>query len=356
MRIFDPVEEASFFLEASMSSGPKLEVSQGYCPFSNGPRGSEVMGELRQYDSNLVPDLESVTETYFAYETERSVTLLERPVKGATSVVFETSDRETVVKYQSNCYRTSEVHPVARDYFFLKRLENSHVSPRALYLSGSASMPETEGIKTLFQMKGDSREACASKGGSVRFMVVEKTGMNMFQYARSFPDGRVPIARAVSIGIQVIKLLQKIHALGIVHNDVHWGNVVFRNDAEESEVMLIDFGRSFFAPEKEPNFKLNLEFWKSNPHFTDWEIRGFHPGFRDDVARTLLMVSLLAGGFSVWKHRLGQSARDAAKERRSSRLFLNTKRVTDRIDYDAVIALIAESEQLVDRIDTDTYH
>lgn len=292
---------------------PKYEVSQGYCPYSNGLRSRGVFRTIRAFDSNPCPDLSApvtdsgdpVFESYSNSGEEYRLELVDKPLLGPTSVVFFTSSKNIVVKYQSNCFHTSEVHPLVRDYYFLMFLRDNikgeRVSLDAYFLSGGTTVPETKTMKSQFTMKQEDRDSCVSKGGSVRFMVLERAQMSLFDYSKRFRGGKVPLEKVLSIGIKLIENLQSIHSVGVVHNDVHWGNVVVENSGKP---LLIDFGRSFFSPESEPQIKLWSEFLNYSPHFSPWEMLGYHTGFRDDVFRAFLIISLLIGGRSEWIRRV----------------------------------------------------
>ena len=292
---------------------PKYEESEGYCPFANGLRSRGLFRTTRAFDSNPSPDLsapfsesgEPVIESYSISGEEYRLELVDKPLLGPTSVVFFTRSNNLVVKYQSNCFHTSEVHPLLRDYYFLKFLHDNikgdKVSLHAYYLSGGTSIPENISMKSQFLMKPEDRDSCVSKGGSVRFMVLERAKMSLFDYSKSFRGGKVPLEKALSIGIKLIENLQSIHSVGVVHNDIHWGNIVFKNSERP---LLIDFGRSFFAPESEPQIKLWSEYFHYSPHLSPWEMLGYHKGFRDDVFRVFLIISLLIGGRSEWIRRV----------------------------------------------------
>lgn len=332
------------------------KISLGYCPFLYGPRSRTVMQSIRVYDSNKSPNLATpkdfpgpVNETYVVGELnggeEISLELGRSPLMSPTSAVFPTNNAKVLVKYQSNCLNPSEVHPLARDFIFLDYLQRAGVgaSLRALYLSGAVGIPEKETFKTQFAMTRGARESCMWKGGSVRFMVMERGGKNLYEFAREFPQGRVPLDIAKSIGIKLLEALQKIHAKGIVHNDVHWGNVVF-NPEIEGEVMLIDFGRSFFVPASEPLFKLHAARSRNSPHLSPWETLGFHPGFRDDVYRALMTVSLLVVGHGEWtnrvlKNKIRQHVPFLAE---AFKQVVRTEKSVSPIDIDALIALFLD--------------
>jgi serine/threonine protein kinase len=129
-----------------------------------------------------------------------------------------------------------------------------------------------------------------------RFLLVERFGVSLFQYV----DGkrRFSIARAVVILRNIVKCIEALHALGVVHGDIHPGNIVVNTGT--LAVRLIDFEKSMFEDDlkrSRTNVRdpFSLVHWSMSP----WALRGFRMNFHDD-----LFNGIFSGLFLLFGHRL----------------------------------------------------
>jgi len=90
--------------------------------------------------------------------------------------------------------------------------------------------------------------------------------------------------------------IMKLHDAGIVHGDIHTGNICMRNDdGETDDVSLIDFGKSFFLADYPNEIIREPSSW-IHALFSPWDIEGYRPGLRDDVFKILLSMSFMING------------------------------------------------------------
>jgi serine/threonine-protein kinase len=80
-----------------------------------------------------------------------------------------------------------------------------------------------------------------TSGRGVPFVALELLeGPTLGELARSAV--RLPIARAVDLGRQLLAALERVHAAGIVHRDVKSDNVMLARRAGRDRLKLLDFG------------------------------------------------------------------------------------------------------------------
>ena len=99
------------------------------------------------------------------------------------------------------------------------------------------------------------------------------------------------------LGIALLSLLEEVHSIGLVHGDMHAGNVVTNG----SEVKLIDFGRArvFIDPVSGQHipFTYSDEELDFNPMLLSLhELEGWMPSRRDDLFRLAELLAFLVDG------------------------------------------------------------
>jgi len=211
-----------------------------------------------QFGTNDAP---IITENVPVYG---DLTLRELIGQGEASTVYTVTERDDlVIKYQSDCPKSlnAQFHPLILDYFFLKKIEDLDITPRVDFISPLSFLPSERGRKCAFGMNEGQFDRCIEHAtGTVRYMVMEKTGPTIASIMRRYEGQEVPFRGVLRLGISLMKNLKKLHQDGgIVHGDIHIGNVVLRNRSpitggvarsdisppDNHSVLLIDFGRSF---------------------------------------------------------------------------------------------------------------
>jgi predicted ATPase len=75
-------------------------------------------------------------------------------------------------------------------------------------------------------------------------------GIDLWQYADTFPNKQLPIQDFLQIAIQLADALSVIHHAQIIHKDLHPGNMVV--NAETGQVQIIDFGLASLLSREQP--------------------------------------------------------------------------------------------------------
>ena len=211
-------------------------------------------------------------------------------------------------------------HPLLNEYGYLKVLEPSGIVPKTYFLSGASSFPS----RYPFSPRGMSKNVRTFErfkklkhaNTEVRFMVQEKVGMTLSEFffelnSYNGPNADVALVRAaIAMGEKTLNLLERLHQHGIIHGDIHGGNIALKDphfrlsmknnvDFSKLDLVLIDFGKAVFFPDQigtpekdeEPDHALNDWFLSA------WQLENYRKSFRDDVIRVMdQMANWLSGG------------------------------------------------------------
>jgi serine/threonine protein kinase len=170
-----------------------------------------------------------------------------------------------VAKFEDNCLRESDKEtdvPVA-EYGFLSVLNSTGLSPKVYFISPLipvGDLPEEALSQTVLDRKID----CIEKGAKARYILQERVGPTIADYIdwihssdKSLFMSNEFSRRLLTIYKKTLFLIERLHSLGIMHGDVHLGNIAFKKIVEnmneinldEDELVLIDFGMAlYFAP------------------------------------------------------------------------------------------------------------
>ena len=240
----------------------------------------------------------------FEYASSSSIVPLKNKpyVATKTSVIFEAERTpDLLVKYQVDCFDidTEGIHPLLKDYWFLRRLGEKKLTPRAYFLSAPASMPIRETFKTTFLMTPRERYSCAKAGGRVRYMLSEKVGKDIHSLMANYAGGKVPVEKVFRLGVKMMDLIRKLHDEGgVVHGDIHTGNICFKSEHNHEELRLIDFGRANLVVSAADGVEpIVMEaFGWNDPLLSPWNMEGFREARRDDVFKVLIAIAFLMNG------------------------------------------------------------
>ena len=203
-----------------------------------------------------------------------------------------------VVKYLSNCLelvRDGDMkNSLVREYAIGASLGDIGIAPEHLWLSGVARW-NSEYTRKFMPIvvsdpnQGDWMKLCESNKADVRFMIIEKVGLTVGKFIHDHRD--MPklsfLHTVLRLGLESVNLMEKLHRTGIVHGDIHAGNVAFRND-ESWDLVFVDFRQSASMYE-DANLRKTLA--DANLVFlSKWELEGELYGYRDDAFRLFEMI------------------------------------------------------------------
>jgi hypothetical protein len=244
---------------------------------------------LLRYDGEFVP---------INGKLER-LTVGETLANSRNSVVLGVRSRpDLVMKYQANCDGLYGIHPLINDFAFLKHLEGLGLSPRAQFLSPAVKFVLPITTKTHFEKTlKETMECIAENNSAVRYLVMERVRESVTDIINDYLDkgSTVPLKIAAQITRSTIQGLQKMHSIGkVIHGDIHMGNVVVLS-REPWQAGFIDFGLSSFG-----DYTFGKESKIHGPRFacldSPFQMEGHRPGYRDDVYRAILMMSMMLNG------------------------------------------------------------
>ena len=252
------------------------------------------------------PRLDQIGELVMENSSATMLPIGELLVTTATAAIFAVRDDATrVVKYFHNCFDLELVHPLLRGYVFLKSLEGLHVTPRVHYLSPPVRFPPWITSKPSCRINSAARAECAAHPGvQIRFMVMDRvwTSLDNRVLSRYWVGRRSLVNESIQMVASLIEAIERIHDQGVVHGDIHWGNVVLVKRGEQQSIALIDFGNAMFVDEMVALPEM-ARAPRSLNHclLSHWNIEGFRFSYRDDVYKALLLLAFLING-SPFEH------------------------------------------------------
>ena len=222
-----------------------------------------------------------------------------------------THRRPVVVKHANTCRELMVRGRNARsllviEAIFMHVLAPLKLAPAPIYLSPPTLLTSMSGLPARLQspfLLEHPRE-CIARGAETRFLIEERAGVDLFTYFDYFhttTDWAGMARRAVTLGIRLVQMLESLHRLGIVHGDIHGGNVLFRAPVgspdeilpDDMDLLFVDFEFAIFypssmgAPVRESSHHRDLSpIWLS-----PWQLLHYRIGRRDDVYRAIDWVA-----------------------------------------------------------------
>ena len=207
-------------------------------------------------------------------------------------------DGIAVIKYQSSCESpNSPFNVILRDYWFQRILAGTNICPKVYFVSPPAKFPKFKTPKLNFRLDETEWTKCANHPRShIRYMVMEKIPTTVWGLLN---QRGAALEERFRLGLQLIDdlipKLKRMHTelgIGIVHADLHPGNIVQLRD---DSFGLLDFGLAFFRDEYGPRDRARERSPKGFAHcfYSHYNIMGYRFGPRDDVFKALLSAAFL---------------------------------------------------------------
>jgi len=246
-----------------------------------------------------------------------------------TAILYIKAAPHYVVKYQTNCgYLTQDesrrvVDPILREYWFSEYVDRytrqkgrGQISPRVFFVSPPTRLVMERTMKTDFAMDDHRRALCVERGANVRFMIMEKTGANMEDFMVKVYHRRKRVEFHVGLEIlkQVLLHIKALHTMGIIHGDIHPGNIVRSSSGDRSDIYIIDYGLATFYDRDRPLPEEPIRHGIVNSVWSHWEMRGYTRSFRDDVFRALRVFGQMVGGDCYWQALGEMQTRNGGKD------------------------------------------
>ena len=198
-----------------------------------------------------------------------------------------------VIKYQSDCEQLRyAVHPLLTDFWLSREAAAVGVSLGPSFISPGTYFPLNPTLKSSFRIERGDWHQCRRMGAVIRFMVMPRVGTCLDAFIPK--PGHMDPAMAIMVGIQVLTDLRQLHAAGIVHGDIHRGNVCWSME-ERGVVKLIDYGLGTFSDSESDVAVRDDREW-SHIALTPWQVEGRSFSRRDDVYKVIHLVAQLMLG------------------------------------------------------------
>jgi serine/threonine protein kinase len=203
-----------------------------------------------------------------------------------------------VVEHVTDC--NDVLSPLVQEYVFRKIINDEDISPKVSYLS-PAVRPADLPLQ-LARFRGQSLDKffreCSHLGSSVRFLVQERAGISLASFARYNVQYHSPrfAQGLIRIGREILDKLEVLHSLGIVHGDIHAGNIVHKTPAQDIGEMsidfrLINFQHAMFFPAYFNRPKNGKDYSNFRTRYLSlWQLSGERIGPRDDILRLIYVL------------------------------------------------------------------
>ena len=247
------------------------------------------------------------------------ITLKNQVGRTMDSMVWEAmldDGREVIAKYTNDCRsRLSRLTTDPRDeYFHLLVTNGSGITPNVYGLSHPAMVTIADTPKTHSIFMEENSDACIAAESDVRLLLQDKAGMDIEIYIqllrRSSMGGDPLFLRGVlALGWKSVEVLQKLHKKGIIHGDIHAGNIMFKTPkdsiedydllADDEEVVLVDFGYArYFVDELKSDPTCPIIPGLNPILLSVWNLYHERTGRRDDIYRVFDMLSMILSDWS----------------------------------------------------------
>lgn len=218
--------------------------------------------------------------------------------------MFRIRDSDKVVKYEMSCSEANGIHPLLRDFWFLKDLEDSGIVPKVFFVSPAVAIPLSHVTrKTHFALSRTRRLRCAERpDAAVRYLVMEYVGSVVTDVVRrnARSSTNPPLVSVLDLLRAVLGGLRIIHSRGMIHGDIHAGNIAIMNDGT---VGFIDFGRGLFSDElPAETVRKRPRLSKLHCTMSPYALDGYSTSSRDDVFNAIWVAALVLHGPSLFAH------------------------------------------------------
>jgi serine/threonine protein kinase len=231
-------------------------------------------------------------------DDEQQVTVVELAMKigssrNSTVYSFRKNDRDYAIKYSAFCTGVDRVlglfpDPIALEAHFLAAV-NAGAPDAAVEFYHSASVEAT--FDALPKLEHLLPSCPDDKPAAIKYIIVERAFTVLSRLLATHQSFSLPTVAA--LGLQMTRLLRRVHDLGIAHGDIHLGNVAV---SVRRRLILIDFGLARRVQPGSITQRAKGLLWCVGL-ISPWEILHWNASYRDDIFRMVqLMAFLLHGG------------------------------------------------------------
>ncbi|CAD8086168.1 unnamed protein product [Paramecium primaurelia] len=134
-------------------------------------------------------------------------------------------------------------------------------------------------------------------------IVMQILGKDLAHYVKS--KKKFSFKTTIQLGIQIVKVLERIHNKGVVHRDLKPENVLFGIDDESSKIYVVDFGISKIFRDKNGNihpFRDNTSFIGTTRYASIAAHKGFELSRKDDIESLIYVLLYFMKGQLPWQN------------------------------------------------------
>jgi len=173
---------------------------------------------------------------------------------------------------------------------------------------GSTLLREAETLKDLQNIKGIPKLYYYGTEQNYNIMVMTLLDRDLEHYIKIKKNFQID--KVISIGEQLLNILEGIHKKGYIHRDIKPENILFGRGKESNTVFLIDFGITKPYIDRKTNeiipYRTNKPFIGTIRYASVAAHKGFELSRRDDLESMGYVLCYLAKGNLPWQNMLLQ--------------------------------------------------
>ncbi|CAD8044674.1 unnamed protein product [Paramecium primaurelia] len=176
----------------------------------------------------------------------------------------------------------------------IEKEENQEVKSLEREVQVLQRLSNTEGIPNLYWY---------GQQDDYNIIIIQLLGKDLAYYMKK--KRRFSVKTTIQLGIQIVKVLERIHEKGVVHRDLKPENILFGQDNESSKIYIIDFGISKIFQDKNGRkipFRNGNSFIGTTRYASIAAHKGYELSMKDDLESLMYVLLYFIKGQLPWQN------------------------------------------------------
>ncbi|CAK85305.1 unnamed protein product (macronuclear) [Paramecium tetraurelia] len=176
----------------------------------------------------------------------------------------------------------------------IEKEENQEVKSLEREVQVLQRLANTEGVPNLY-WHGEQDD--------YNIIILQLLGKDLAYYMKQ--KRRFSVKTAIQLGIQIVKVLERIHQKGVVHRDLKPENILFGLDNESSKIYVVDFGISKIYLDKMERiipFRDGTSFIGTTRYASIAAHKGYELSRKDDLESLMYVLLYFIKGQLPWQN------------------------------------------------------
>ncbi|CAD8043138.1 unnamed protein product [Paramecium primaurelia] len=176
----------------------------------------------------------------------------------------------------------------------IEKEENQEINSLEREVQVLQRLANTEGVPNLY-WHGEQDD--------YNIIIIQLLGKDLAYYMKQ--KRRFSVKTAIQLGIQIVKVLERIHQKGVVHRDLKPENILFGLDNESSKIYVVDFGISKIYLDKIGRiipFRDGTSFIGTTRYASIAAHKGYELSRKDDLESLMYVLLYFIKGQLPWQN------------------------------------------------------